>query len=125
MLPVVRRLIRIILVLFVIVAAGVGYFFIAYPSVPPVENIHVTVTPERIARGSYLFNHVSSCVDCHSQRDWTKYAGPVKPGTEGADGHVFDDDLAGLPGDFYGRNVTPAALSTWTDGEVIRAITSG
>jgi len=122
---VVKLLLRALVVLLVSVAAGLVYFFSTYPSVPPAENIQVSVTPERMARGSYLFNHVASCLDCHSQRDWTKYAGPIKPGTEGAGGHVFDDDLAGLPGDFYGRNVTPAALGTWSDGEVIRAITTG
>jgi hypothetical protein len=31
----------------------------------------------------------------------------------------------GLPGTFYGKNLTPAALKNWTDGELYRAITTG
>ena len=31
----------------------------------------------------------------------------------------------GFPGKFYSRNLTPANLKDWTDGEIFRAITSG
>lgn len=118
-------LLAILVSLLAIAGIALGYLFAFYPRVPPAEDVHVAVTPERVARGAYLFNHVSVCVNCHAEPDWTKYAGPVKPGTEGAGGHVFDDELAGLPGDFYGRNITPAGVGAWTDGELIRAITSG
>jgi mono/diheme cytochrome c family protein len=30
-----------------------------------------------------------------------------------------------LPGDFYARNITPAGVGDWTDGELLRAITVG
>jgi mono/diheme cytochrome c family protein len=64
------------------------------------------------------------CIDCHSERDWTKYSGPVKPGTEGKGGDKFDENF-GFPGTIYVRNITPASLGTWSDGEIIRAITCG
>jgi mono/diheme cytochrome c family protein len=122
-----KRLLRVVLVAVgVIVVAGgvaVGYVFARYPSVPPAANVTVARTPERLARGEYLARHVAMCIDCHSERDMTKYAGPVKPGTEGAGGELFGDEAAGLK--VYARNITPAAIGMWTDGELIRAFTEG
>jgi mono/diheme cytochrome c family protein len=46
------------------------------------------------------------------------------PATLGGGGEIFNQDF-GFPGVFYSRNITPHALSTWTDGEIVRAITSG
>ncbi|MCK7526271.1 MAG: cytochrome c [Ignavibacteriales bacterium] len=82
------------------------------------------MTAERIERGKYLVNNVALCLDCHSTRDFSKYSGPIKPGTEGMGGEVFGKEL-GLPGTIPVKNITPAALGEWTDGEIIRAITSG
>ena len=78
-----------------------------------------------MTRGAYLFNNVARCVDCHSTRDWTKYAAPVVKGTEGKGGEAFTHALMGVPGEFYARNITPTALADWTDGEIARAITTG
>lgn len=108
----------------VILAAGFIYFNSVYPDVEPAKDIKIELTPERLERGKYLVNHVSVCIDCHSERDWTKYSGPVKPGTEGKGGDRIDESM-GLPGVVYTRNITPYALGSWTDGEIIRAITSG
>ncbi len=80
-----------------------------------------------LARGEYLFNHAAGCLDCHSKRDFSKYSGPVVPGTEGGGGDVFDQKY-GLPGVFYGRNITPDSLTgvgNWTDDELLRALTQG
>jgi mono/diheme cytochrome c family protein len=63
-------------------------------------------------------------MDCHAQRDWTKFSGPAKPGTLGAGGDVFDQRV-GFPGVFYARNITPAGISRYTDGELYRVITAG
>jgi hypothetical protein len=89
-----------------------------------VAALLVTATPELVSRGDYLFNHVSVCVACHSTRDANRFAGPVVPGSEGAGGDAFDRS-AGVPGIIYGRNLTPAALAAWSDGELYRAICSG
>jgi hypothetical protein len=88
------------------------------------EDIVIEPTPERLARGEYLAEHVAGCIDCHSQRDWSLFMAPVKPGTRGAGGERFSEEM-GLPGTIYSPNITPAALSSWTDGEILRAITSG
>jgi mono/diheme cytochrome c family protein len=123
-----RTLLRLILLVagMVALAAGVGlaYLFIRYPDVPAAEALRIEATPETLVRGRYLFEHVALCVDCHSTRDWSKYAGPVVPGTTGKGGDLYGTNI-GLPGDFYARNITPAGLGEWTDGEIVRAITSG
>jgi len=81
-----------------------------------------------LKRGEYLVQHVSMCLDCHSQRDFTKYTGPVIPGTEGMGGEVFDQKHLGVPGTVYARNITSDpenGIGAWTDDEVLRAVTQG
>ena len=94
------------------------------PDVQADEYLKVEVTPERIERGEYLANHVAVCMDCHSSRDWSRYSAPLMPGTLGKGGEYFGPEM-GFPGKFYARNLTPANLGDWTDGEIYRAITSG
>nr|WP_199080760.1 c-type cytochrome [Pedobacter sp. ASV19] len=100
------------------------YVNFAKPDVGKAPDLKVKVTNERIQRGKYLANHVTVCMDCHSQRDWSTFSGPVVHGTEGAGGEVFDKK-AGFPGSIYSTNLTPHSLSSWTDGEIYRAITAG
>ncbi len=82
-----------------------------------------------ISRGKYLAVHVAACIHCHSQRDFSKYSGPVVPGTEGGGGGKFDHSiLDAIPGTIYSRNITPdpeTGIGTWTDDEILRAITQG
>ncbi len=120
-----RWLVGLLVVLVVIIGAGLAYFFSTYPAVAAAEHVQVASTPERVARGKYLFDHVAICVDCHSTRDFTKYAGPIIDGTHGKGGEAFTNEIMGTPGDFYARNITPAGISDWTDGEILRAITVG
>ncbi len=103
---------------------GYGYLLLAYPKVGPAPDVRAEPTPERIARGKYLADHVAVCTDCHSQRDWTRYAGPLKPETYGAGGEIWDESV-GFPGRLVARNITPSALASWTDGEIVRAFTEG
>ncbi len=108
----------------VLIALGVGYLFLRYPNVDPVRDLSVSATPERLARGAYLANHVAVCIDCHSTRNWDYFAGPIVPGTEGNGGEVFDESF-GFPGTIIAHNITPAALGSVSDGVLYRAITSG
>lgn len=81
-----------------------------------------------VERGDYLANHVTPCMDCHSKRDFTKFSGPIIPGTEGMGGEVFDQKLVGLPGTVYAKNITPdpeTGIGTWTDDEILRSMTHG
>ncbi|MCK9408310.1 MAG: cytochrome c [Bacteroidetes bacterium] len=110
----------------VLVAAGlVIYLSTAFPKVSPAQTMTIESTPERLERGKYLAHHVAGCIDCHSTRDWTKFAGPIIPGTEGKGGDKFDEALAGLPGTIYAQNITPFYLKRYTDGELYRLITTG
>lgn len=80
-----------------------------------------------IERGRYLAHHVSLCMDCHSQRDFTKFSGPPKEGTEGVGGDSFNEKLD-IPGIIYARNITSDTVNgigKWTDDEIARAITRG
>jgi mono/diheme cytochrome c family protein len=101
-----------------------GYVVIKYPDAGPPAQLTITATPERLARGAYLANHVTVCIDCHSTRDWTKFSGPLIPGTEGNGGLEFGREM-GFPGTIYASNITPASLGTMSDGELLRAIASG
>jgi hypothetical protein len=108
----------------VLAACGYSYLLLAYPKVGAASAVLAEATPERIARGKYLADHVAGCSDCHSQRDWTRYAGPLQPDTYGAGGEIWDESV-GFPGRLVARNITPAALGSWTDGEILRAFTEG
>lgn len=123
-----KRMLRILglLVLLIALAAGGAALYVttALPDVDAPADLKVELTPERIERGRYLANSLCVCMDCHSTRDWDLYAGPLKPGTFGGGGEKFDRSMQ-FPGEFYSKNITPFALSAWTDGEIYRAITSG
>lgn len=123
-----KKFLKVFLILFAVVVFAVASFLTyvktALPDVGPAPDLKVEITPERIERGSYLANHVAVCMDCHSSRDWSQFSGPIVPGTLGKGGETFDQKF-GFPGAFYSKNITPAALENWTDGEIFRAITSG
>lgn len=81
-------------------------------------------TPEELARGAYLGRHVAACLSCHAERDWRYFSAPPTPGTEGKGGERLDREL-GFPGVLVASNITPAALGSWSDAEVARAIAGG
>lgn len=115
----------VVLIVVVLIAAALIYFNATHPDVNPPENVTVKSTPERIAHGQYLAEHVAICLDCHSERDFSKFAGPLVPGSYGKGGELFGKDNMGFPGNLYAKNLTPAEIKDWTDGELLRAITQG
>ncbi|HMQ08939.1 MAG TPA: c-type cytochrome [Saprospiraceae bacterium] len=119
-----RYILYALAILLIVIIAFLSYLSFLLPNVGPAPDLTVEITPERVARGDYLANHVMLCMDCHAQRDFTIYAGPPKPGTEGAGGEAFDQSM-GFPGVFFSRNITPSGIGDWTDGELFRAITTG
>ncbi|MBX7045046.1 MAG: cytochrome c [Ignavibacteria bacterium] len=123
-----KKFLKVVYILLLIIAVGLvsGYIYMQkkFPAVGEAPNIKIEPTEQRLARGKYLFNSVAGCADCHSTRDWSKLTGPIVPGTAGKGGEPFDERI-GLPGSFPSKNITPAALGNWTDGEIYRAITSG
>jgi mono/diheme cytochrome c family protein len=107
-------------------AAGVGYLYLRKPAQAPAPSIRVPMTPERIARGKYLFT-VADCDGCHSQRDFERMGGPVVESGRGR-GNVLSSFVEGMPGVVVARNITPdpeTGIGAWTDGEKIRAIREG
>jgi len=120
-----RRILIAVSVLILAVACLLCYVKFALPAanVGAAPDLKIEYTPERIARGKYLAD-ITACNDCHSKRDYTKFAGPVIPGTFGMGGELFGREF-GFPGNFYAGNITPAGVGQWTDGELFRAITSG
>ncbi len=121
----VLRIVGFILAIIVIAIAGfLTYLKTGLPKIAHAQTIKIEPTKELVARGAYLANHVCLCVDCHSERDWTKYCAPLVPGTIGQGGECFDQKF-GFPGAFYSKNITPYNLSSWNDGDLYRTITTG
>jgi len=119
---------KILIAISVLLIIGLGSAYVYLKLVLPVAGeplkIQVELTPERIARGEYLANAVSACMDCHSARDWNLFSGPLKAGTLGQGGEEFTEKF-GFPGNYYSKNITPHSLQNWTDGEILRAMVSG
>jgi hypothetical protein len=106
---------------------GVSYLYLRKPAQAPPRNLKVAMTPERIARGAYIFTSVADCDGCHSERDYSLVGGPVVVSGRGR-GYILSDIMAGLPGVVVAPNITPdreTGIGAWTDGEKIRAIRDG
>lgn len=109
-----------------LLAAAATWLAVRKPDSRPASTAKVEASPARLARGEYLVEHVSDCLGCHSDHV-VKFGFPVKPGTEGQGGFVFDKDL-GFPGVVAAQNITPDpefGLGKWTDGEILRAFREG
>lgn len=115
-----------LLVIVALAAIGVAYLYLRKPAQRPASTEKIESTPERLARGKYLVENVSSCLDCHSERVLA-YGLPMKPGREGVGGFIWDAKI-GFPGTLAAPNITPdpeTGLGKWTDGEIMRAIREG
>ncbi len=111
-------------VIVLLVVVGAAFVNFTFPKVSPAPELTIDHSPDRVARGAYLANHVTVCVDCHSVRDFSQFSGPITEGTVGSGGDRFDQSM-GLPGVFYAKNITPTGISDYTDGELFRLITTG
>ena len=115
------------LAVIVLAVAAVAVYVATYrPAQRPAPELRVERTPERLERGRYLAEHVSGCMECHSRRDWSRFAGPVM-GALGAGGDCLGPE-SGAPGRICAPNITPdpeTGIGSWTDGEILRAIREG
>lgn len=119
------KVIGVILGILILIVVSIGtYVKVALPNTGKAEDITIEATPERLERGKYLAYNVAVCMDCHSTRDWSRFAGPMTNIDIGAGGEPFNQDM-GFPGVFSAKNITPYAVKDWTDGELLRAITTG
>jgi mono/diheme cytochrome c family protein len=119
-----KLLIYAVIFILMIFAGILAYISQLMPNVGKPERITIDVTPQRVARGQYLANHVCLCMDCHSERDWAKPVGAIDPQHFGSGGYSVDSS-DGYPGEVYMPNITPYRLANWTDGQILRALTTG
>lgn len=122
-----KKLIRVLLVLALLLMAALAVYMATFePARRPAPSERVAITPARVERGRYLVHHVTGCFDCHAERDWTRYAGPVR-GRPGAGGDCMTAQM-GAPGLVCAPNITPdreTGIGAWTDGEILRAMREG
>ncbi len=124
-----KRIALVLLGLVVLVAGG-GFTFLTLkkPAQRPAPDVKVERTPERVARGEYLSEHVFLCVDCHSELDFDKWGVPPKAGRKYVGGFCFNKENVGFPGEVCAQNLTSdpeTGLGNWTDGEILRAMREG
>jgi mono/diheme cytochrome c family protein len=113
-----------IVIVLVLAGAGVLYLQLAFPKMKPAGELTIEATPQRLERGKYLANSWAGCIECHSERDWSKFSGPLVPGSEGKGGQNLGEAAGFVPA----SNITPdkeTGIGGWTDGEIFRAITEG
>ncbi|MCP3138668.1 c-type cytochrome [Pyxidicoccus xibeiensis] len=78
-----------------------------------------------VARGRYLAEAVLGCVSCHTERDVSRYAGPLRGAALA--GACYGKEW-GLPGRVCAPNLTSDpehGIGRWTDAELLRAIREG
>jgi hypothetical protein len=117
-----KILLYLALFLLVAVSAALVVLFTRFPAVEDAPQLSVAGTPEQVERGRYLAHHVTVCIDCHSPRDWSRFSAPPAPDRLGQGGEGLNRDV-GFPGEIHPPNIT--TLGEWTDGEIVRAMTSG
>jgi mono/diheme cytochrome c family protein len=108
------------LALVVLLVLALASVFLFFPRSAPASPQPLARTQARLARGQYLLRNVTGCLDCHSERNWRQYSGPVDGATTGRGALVT---LFGKP--TWSANITPAGIGDWSDGEVVRGITAG
>ncbi len=127
-----RRLLRKILMIASALAAlaitvGATYVRTYRPAYRPASNRVIEHTAERVERGRYLVENVTSCMQCHADRDWTRYGGPAKPDSGLGGGNCLTPEQ-GFPGTLCMSNLTPddeTGLGRWSDDEILRALREG
>jgi len=113
-------LLIILLILVVGISVTVGWRPFIGPKARALTNVTYERTPARLARGKYLVEAVTQCMECHAPHDWTQHDSPILPGMYGAGG--------GLPGRLIPPNLTSdpeTGVATWSDDQIARAIREG
>ena len=119
-------LIVIVLLLAVGITFTIGWRPFIGPRARALTSRKFEGTPARLARGQYLVENVTACMDCHSEREWTAHDAPLLPNALGAGQDM--SLLKGLPGKVVAPNITPdpeTGAGNWTDDQLARAIREG
>ena len=110
----------------VLIGGGLAFLYLKPVSMSAPSNIKVERTPERVARGKYLFEVVSSCWHCHSATDPSRFGEPIVAGKL-ASGRVMPEEM-GFPGRVVASNLSSdpeTGAGNWSDGQLLRAIREG
>ena len=116
----------VVVVLLAGISATIGWRPLIGAKSRPLTDRRFDRTPERLARGQYLTEHLLDCFACHSDRDWTQHDVPVIAGTKGGGSPAFP--LLDLPGQVNPPNISPdqaTGAGNWTDDQLARAIREG
>jgi mono/diheme cytochrome c family protein len=118
-----------VLVVVVLAAIGITFTITWRPFIGPRARTTTARTfertPERLARGKYIAEHISGCMQCHTPHDWTSRVSLSGSGNLGAGEEI---PLKNLPGRIFAPNITPdneTGAGTWTDDQLARAIREG
>jgi mono/diheme cytochrome c family protein len=118
-------------VLGALVLAALIFVFGLRPRVRPAPSLTAAATPELVARGDYLANHVALCPACHSDAPPFHVEG-ARPEQLWVGRDIGTDMKAngdqGVAGALTSRNLTSSkehGVGQWTDGEIVRAIRDG
>lgn len=87
----------------------------------PADIIKVEITPEKIALGKKLAEGIMACGSCHTTGT---YQGEPRQDMQLAGDVIYSQ----MEGKIAVPNITPdreTGIGSWTDGEIIRAITKG
>ena len=115
-----------IILLTVGITVTIGWRPFLGPRARPLTTRTFEQTPARLVRGQYLVEHVSDCMACHADHDWTAHDAPVRPNSLGAGQDM--NILKGFPGKVYAPNITPdpdTGAGAWSDDQLARAIREG
>ena len=99
-------------------------FYVLSPKSRPAPDVKAATSPEAIARGKYLVDHVAACLVCHSTIDESQPGDHILSLGAGRD----FGDLPGFPGRLRSPNLSPdkdTGIGSYTDGEVLRAMREG
>ena len=92
------------------------------PRARPLTARRFAPTSERLARGTYLVEHVTPCMECHSPHKWDEHEAPIESQLLGAGQEIA---VKGLPGRVVAPNISPdteTGAANWTDDQLARAI---
>src|SRR5437016_3111589 len=84
---------------FALVAAAAQSCMLRRTAAAPPAGIRVSMSPERIERGRYIFENLADCDGCHSERSAVVRAGRGKGAALLAE--------QGVPGTIVASNITP------------------
>jgi len=113
-------------VVLLLVGLAIVKFYLLSPRFRAAPEMKAEASPDALARGQYLVDHVTGCLGCHSAIDETQSGEPPVPGRLGS-GRDFGA-MPGFPGHLIAPNLTPdkeTGLGAWSDGEIARAIREG